>query len=163
MLTECERLSGMSLEKEIENAVLSQTAELMSVISSCNLILMGSLFDHHPSIVFETFRQIRFSVEHAEALQAVLLTRAGISWDVMSSGESNVSRQAMHRRLANNGEFYFEMAQQYPLQARESIEKAVLTVPPKPKKLFAYCKNKTNEIMKSRVHPQWWVNMKHWV
>ncbi len=154
----------MSLHQEIENALLRQSADLMSVVSSCNFILMHSLFDEHPTFLFSRFRAAHLDLKRAEALEAALLNRAGVSWDVMSSGAggikgaSIVSRQAMHRRLAASGESDFLEAQKYTQLAREDIEGAVLTVPPIPSKILKLCAIRTNEIMDARSYPQWWLD-----
>lgn len=154
----------MSLEQEIENALLKQSADLMSVVSSCNFIIMHSLSDDHPSFVFDHFRESHRALERAEALQAALLNRAGVSWDVMSSraggikSRSIVSRQAMHRRLATSGESNFLEAQKYTHLALDDIERPVLTVPPKPSKILKLCAIRASEIMDARSHPQWWLD-----
>lgn len=155
----------MSLEQEIDNALLEQSAELMEVIGHCNLILMNSLSDGHPSHIFDTFREARFALGRAEALQAALLRRAGASWDVMSSRgggirDSNpVSRQAMHRRLAAEGEYNFQLAQKFPDQARDSLANPVLTVPPTPSKILKFCAARASEIMEAKSIPQWWLDL----
>jgi hypothetical protein len=154
----------MSLHQEIENAFLRQSADLMSVVSSCNFIVMHSLSDDHPSFVFDHFRESHWALERAEALQAALLNRAGVSWDEMSSraggirSRSIVSRQAMHRRLAALGESNFRESQIYPHLAREAIESTVLTVPLKPSKILKLCAVRANEIMRAKSHPQWWLD-----
>jgi hypothetical protein len=44
-----------------------------------------------------------------EALTAVIMQRSGISWDAMAA-PLEVSKQAMHRRLADRGEWLFQDA-----------------------------------------------------
>jgi hypothetical protein len=163
MLTLRERLSAMSFKQEIENALVQESAELMNVISLCTFLMNSSIFDVHPSFALEFFQAARLSLDSAEELHVALLSRAGASWDVMSSmaggvkGKNVVSRQALHRRLGSRSESSFQAAQSSSAASIASIKNHYVSQLPKPGEQLKRCKAKAKEIMIAKSVPQWWV------
>ena len=60
----------------------------------------------------DQLRRLHEDLELAETLTAVVLVRAGTSWDVLAS-RGGVSRQALHRRLARRGEDAFALTNKH--------------------------------------------------
>jgi len=100
-----------AIEEELHKALIARAADLLSAAATC-LSVADLEMDTHPSFQLVRIRQAILELESAEALTAALLVRCGASWDTLSV-QFELSRQAMHRRLAARAERAYNDAQTY--------------------------------------------------
>lgn len=114
----------------------------------------------HPSMEASRLKALRENAKRAEALTAVILTRVGLSWDALGA-EYDITRQALHRRLANAGERLYQDGRRYDyrrdvVNALELINSHVSGV--ELKDIEAEEAERTNELVGLRQVPHWWAN-----
>lgn len=97
------------IETELEAALLFRQTLLLSVAQRALVCAesLASLEDLPPARDLGPLRGIVDLVEDAEALTAVVLSRAGVTWEAMAMHNG---RQNLHRRLAERGEMLFQEA-----------------------------------------------------
>lgn len=102
----------MSIEEDVTLAVIAQRSALLAAANRC----IGAERSSLAPASLNDFEAMQWAIEDAkdaEALTATLLNRAGVTWDAMAARQE-VSKQALHRRLANRGERLFSEAVRNP-------------------------------------------------
>jgi hypothetical protein len=110
----------MSLEEELADALRYRCELLVGVATAC-LAAANTDFGsegwspYPPSEALVTLREASSDLAAAEALTAAILTRVGVSWDVLASRQ-NLTRQSLHRRLAAEAQKMYQLAHDYPVR-----------------------------------------------
>jgi hypothetical protein len=120
-----------AIEEELLEAI-SYRNEMAVELGSLLLRLASENGESEPQIIRDARGIInggygKFATD-IEALTAVILQRAGVSWDVLAA-PTEVSKQALHRRLGPRGEALFATALQHeretdPRALTRSLRKA---------------------------------------
>jgi len=94
------------------NLLLATSSSAMSLASSSLYFAAPSPIDD-PSLVGEFFKTMRRELDDLEAGICALMRYAGVSWDALAENY-DVSRQALHQRLAARADEILAEAQTYP-------------------------------------------------
>ncbi len=147
-----------TIENELHNALVARAADLLSAATTC-LALADMPIEGHPSFQLVRIRQAIHELESAEALTATLFVRAGASWDSLAT-RFELSRQALHRRLAARGEGQYGMAQEYSDLRQSDLDEGCRLVEVLASdigsELSDALSERANELAELRRIPHWW-------
>lgn len=101
-----------NMEAELLEAITARNA--IAVDLATDLLRLARARDGHDAwdVMFYTELaggRLSSMAARIEALTAVIMQRSGVSWDAMAA-PLEISKQAVHRRLANSGEELYQQA-----------------------------------------------------
>jgi hypothetical protein len=86
----------MAIEEELRAGLISRAESLLDAATTCIYLAFTPPTD--PLSWLSMIQRAQANLADAEAMEAAILTRSGLSWDVLAS-RLEQTRQALHRRL----------------------------------------------------------------